>query len=202
MGTPVMLRLRPQQTVLSGLGVAGAVLAAVVVTFALASGIIAYRITTEAPLVPSTSALVLDPLRAGARTAEPLVLRRTGQTAAGTRTLVRGGAVTGASTRGSANASLTTARGGLATDIAPQAGGLGTSGGSDETAQPGGGGRGSVGAVLEQTTQVVGATTGSVGRRLQGITGELDTRTREHVSTVLRRTAAAVARLLAGPPEG
>ncbi|MEA2148737.1 MAG: hypothetical protein QOD69_567, partial [Solirubrobacteraceae bacterium] len=65
MGTPVMLRLRPQQTVLSGLGVAGAVLAAVVVTFALASGIIAYKITTEAPLVPSTSALVLDPLRAG-----------------------------------------------------------------------------------------------------------------------------------------
>jgi hypothetical protein len=197
-----MSRLRPQQTVLPGLGVAGAVLAAVVVTFALASGIIAYRITSEKPLVPAPRALVLDPLRTGERTAQPLVLRRTGETAAGARTPVRGGAAPVASTSGSADASFSAPRGGLASATAPQAGGLGTSGGAETAPSGGGGGRRPVGAVLEQTTQAVGATTGSLGRRLDGITGELDTHARARVSTVLRRTAAVVERLLGGPSQG
>jgi hypothetical protein len=146
---------------------------------------------------------VLDPLRTGERTAQPLVLRRTGETAAGARTPVRGGAAPVASTRGSADGSLSAPRGGLASATAPQAGGLGTSGGPAETAPSGdGGGRGPVGAVLEQTTQAVGATTGSLGRRLAGITGELDTHARDRVSTVLRRTAAVVERLLGGPSQG
>jgi hypothetical protein len=197
-----MLRLRPQQTVLSGLGVAGAVLAAVVVTFALASGIIAYKITTEAPLVPATSTLVLDPQRSADRPAKPLVLRRRSgrtpqRTAARVRTVVRRGEVSGTTTPGSADASLSAP---VAPGPGSQGGGPGTSGGPAETARPVAGA--SVGSALELTTKAVGATTGSLGRRLEGISGNLDTQTRASVDTVLRRTAAAVARLLGGPPQG
>jgi hypothetical protein len=198
-----MLRLRPQPTVLSGLGVAGAVLAAVVVTFALASGIIAFRVTTEEPLVSPSSALVLDPLRTGDLAAKPLVLRRAVRTAAGRRTAARGAAAPGASTRGGADASLSAPVGGLASAPGSQADDLGASSGPAETAQPGASaGASGGGSTLEVTTRALGATTGSLGRRLQGITGEVDTRSREGVNTILRRTAEAVAGLLSGRPQG
>ena len=73
----VPLPNRPQQSMLSGLGVAGAVLAAVVVTFTLASGIIAYTLTSEDPLSPSTGTLVLGSLRTDVARA-PIVLRDPG----------------------------------------------------------------------------------------------------------------------------
>jgi hypothetical protein len=67
---------RPQDALISGVGVAGAVLAAVVVTFALVSGFVAYSFTSVDPLSRSSDALVLGPLRADTTAAEPLVLRR------------------------------------------------------------------------------------------------------------------------------
>jgi hypothetical protein len=66
---------RSQRTLISGLGVAGAVLAAIVVAFAVASGIVAYSLTSLDPLPRSSGALVLAPLRVGVIAPKPLVLR-------------------------------------------------------------------------------------------------------------------------------
>jgi hypothetical protein len=66
---------RPPRTLISGFGVAGSVLAAVVVAFAVASSIVAYSITSVDQLPRSSGALVLDPLRTADVAAKPLVLR-------------------------------------------------------------------------------------------------------------------------------
>jgi hypothetical protein len=60
---------------MSGFGVAGSVLAAVVVAFTVASGMVAYSLTSVDPLPRSSGALVLDPLRTSVIAAKPLVLR-------------------------------------------------------------------------------------------------------------------------------
>jgi hypothetical protein len=66
---------RPPRTLISGFGVAGSVLAAVVVAFAVASSIVAFSITSVEPLQRSSGALVLHPLRTAVVAAKPLVLR-------------------------------------------------------------------------------------------------------------------------------
>ncbi len=190
-----MPRIRPQQTVLSGLGIAGAVLAAVVVTFALASGIIAYSLTAAEPLVSSSAALVLDPVSATGLTRAPLVLRRSrGASAsrASTAAALPPGRGTGAS------GSLTPARGG-GVDVQTPSATQGSSKGGDQPTQPvAAGGRRPVGTAIDDTAQAVGATTGSLGRGLQAATEELKTGTHALVHTAVTRTAAALGRLL-GP---
>jgi hypothetical protein len=68
---------RPQRTLISGIGAAASVLAAVVAAFAVASGIVAYSLTSVDPLPRLSGALVLDPVRTGVIAAKPLVLRPT-----------------------------------------------------------------------------------------------------------------------------
>src|SRR3954464_1322346 len=68
---------RPRNTLISGIGVAGAVLAAVVATFALVSGMVAYDLTSVDQVPRSSDALVLGALRADGRSATPLVLGST-----------------------------------------------------------------------------------------------------------------------------
>jgi hypothetical protein len=185
---------RPQQSLLSGLGVAGAVLAAVVVTFALASGIIAYSLTSEEPLVASSTALVLDPLRTSDRSDTPLVLRR----------------ARAASTGVSARAASAPDRGGAAGAMSPARGRMAVSGGSGDAAAGASDGptataeptpailpRKPVGQALHDTTHAVTATTDTLARRLDA-TGDA---TRQLVHAAAERTAAALARLL-GAPQG
>ena len=189
-----MPRLRLQRSVLSGLGVAGAVLAAVVVTFALASGIIAYSLTSPEPLVASSTVLVLDPLRTTDRGATPLVLRRAPASGASARTA----AAPAQANRGGAAGTLSPARGrvSVSAGAGPQDSGGGASTAPSVTAQPTPGiQRKPVGAALEDTTDAVGATTDSLTRRLDA-TGDA---TRELVRTAADRTAAALARLLGAP---
>jgi hypothetical protein len=68
---------RPPRTLISGIGAAASVLAAVVAAFAVASGIVAYSLTSVDPLPRLSGALVLDPVRTGVIAAKPLVLRPT-----------------------------------------------------------------------------------------------------------------------------
>src|SRR3954447_10820420 len=111
-----MLRVRrPQHTFLSGLGMAGAgpsagaVLAAVVVAFTVASGIIAYSLTSEDPVAGSSSAALVLDLRAADTGAAPVVLharttaRRAGERAAGPIQRAR---VAAADVRGAADGAL------------------------------------------------------------------------------------------------
>lgn len=191
-----MPHLRSQQSVLSGLGVAGAVLAAVVVTFALASGIIAYSLTSAEPLAASSSALVLDPLRVGERAAAPLVLRRAPASADGVS--ARAAAAPPAPNGGAAG-SLSPATGGVTPTAGPPDAGSGATGAPSATAQPTPGvlPRRPVGEALEDTTQAVAATTDSLTLRLDA-TGDA---TRELVHTAADRTAAALARLLGIQPQ-
>jgi hypothetical protein len=183
---------RPQQSLLSGLGVAGAVLAAVVVTFALASGIIAYSLTSEEPLVASSTALVLDPLRTSDRTETPLVLRRA--RAASTGVSARAAS---APDRGGAAGSLSPARGRMSVSGGDAA--AGASAGPTATAEPTPAilPRKPVGQALHDTTHAVTATTDTLARRLDA-SGDA---TRQLVHAAAERTAAALARLL-GAPQG
>jgi hypothetical protein len=65
----------PQRTLISGFGAAGSVLAAVVLAFAVTSGIVAYSLSSVDPVPRLSGALVLDPLRTAVIAAKPLVLR-------------------------------------------------------------------------------------------------------------------------------
>jgi hypothetical protein len=172
----VPLPNRPQQSMLSGLGVAGAVLAAVVVTFTLASGIIAYTLTSEDPLSPSTGTLVLGSLRTDvART--PIVLRDPGsggRHALATAGVARAaGGFRGAEGTLSAPAQNTARRAGNA-----QQGGGGADAGAATapTAQPGDISvpprKPGVGT-LSGTSHGLGATTAALTIRLRAITDSL-----------------------------
>jgi hypothetical protein len=193
-----MPRIRPQQPVLSGLGVAGAVLAAVVVTFALASGIISYSLTAQEPLVPSSAALVLDPVSATALTRAPLVLPRSRGAATGRISARAAGVPAGARGAG-ASGSLAPSRAGRILGIQTPGGTQGSTTAGNPAAQPGTGtGRRPVGAALGDTTEAVGATTGSLGRGLHATAVQLKTGTHEIVRTAVGRVGAALAKLV-GP---
>jgi hypothetical protein len=160
---------RPQNTFLSGLGMAGSVLAAVVLAFTVASGIIAYSLTSEDPVATSSSAALVLDLRAADVGDAPLVLharsapRRAGERAAASTQQARAAA---ADVRGAADGALSASSG------TQSSGGGAPNGGSsqnDPTAQTSSG-KLPVGKALGQTTQAVGATTDTVGRRLQGVT--------------------------------
>ena len=204
----MQLLRRPQQFVLSGFGVAGAVLAAVVVTFTLASGIVAYNLTSADPIVTSSHALVLDPLRATGQSAAPLVLRG----ARGVRSRARDTTRAGVARTASAGA---TARGQIKGSLSPH--GSDRSGGRDGVSAqdpvasqpPSTGVRRPVGKALEDTTQAVGATTDSLSRRLQSVTGTLGSHTQQigqESGTALREVVGAgtgaVVRLLSPRSSG
>jgi hypothetical protein len=197
---------------LSGLGVAGAVLAAVVVTFTLASGIIAYTLTSDDPLTPATGALVFDSLRGSDLTAKPIVLRGAGAGAASTPSRSSAAAsaagAPGYGGRG-ARATLSQKTRGRGPGSGAQ-GGAGGAGTTEQSANPGdlGGPRKPVGKALGDTTQAVGATTVSLARRLREITGAVRTAAKpiaqdsgDALRSTVGATTGALARLL-GPGTG
>lgn len=196
---------RPQQSMLSGLGVAGAVLAAIVVTFTLASGIVAYSLTSDDPLTPSSDALVLDSPRSADLAKTPIVLRRAD--ASGTR---RGSSALAATTAGSAgnglaHGSLTADRGRGGSDPGTRDRGtdLPAADAGDQPLPISGPPRRPVGEALGDTTQAVGVTTDSLTRRLQAVSTTLQpvsAGTREALRTTVGATTGALARLLAPPP--
>jgi hypothetical protein len=199
-----MLRVRrPQHTFLSGLGMAGAVLAAVVLAFTVASGIIAYSLTSEDPVAGSSSAALVLDLRAADTGDAPLVLharqaaRNTGDRAAASTQRARAAA---ADVRGAADGALSASSG-------TQSSGAGAPNGassvpSDVTAEAPTG-KLPVGKALGQTTQAVGATTDTVGRRLQDVTDNVTDglapatqQTGALLQAIAQRTSAALDRLL------
>ncbi len=186
-----MPRFRPQQSMLSGLGVAGSVLAAVVVTFALASGIVAYRLTSDDPLARASGTLVLGPQRTDAITRSPLVLRKAVATSPRGRDTAAGAATPG----GGAAGSLTSAGTGRV-DASPQGGGEAAKTPSQSAAPTGVGARTPVGHTLDTTSQAVSATTESLARRLHDVTGQLA----EPTKPVVTGTHDALTRLLRRPP--
>ena len=196
--SPMPRSLRRPQTVLSSLGMAGAVLASVVVTFAVASGLIAYNLTSSDPIpVSSSAALVLD-LRAADSGDAPLVLsarhtsRAHDQRAA---TALRKSAAA-ADVRGLADGSLS-----ASSRSRGASGGAGNTGSGDDPApsprpEPV---RRPVGKALGDTTQAVGATTGSLGRRLETVTdalGPVVQQTGELVQAIAVRTSTTLDELL------
>jgi hypothetical protein len=194
---------------LSGLGVAGAVLAAIVLTFTLASGIVAYSLTSSDPLTPSSNALVLDSRTAKLAT-KPLVLHRADATATGARkrSTALAAAAAGGAGQGVARGSLTAdrARGG-SNPGAPNSGGEAST--PDTAGQPGAvsAPKKPVGAKLNDTTQAVGASTDSLARHLRAVTAELAARTqpladgtRDSVRNTVGTTTGTLARLLGSHP--
>jgi hypothetical protein len=196
---------------LPGLGVAAAVLSAVVATFALASGIVVYDLTSVDPLAPPSGTLVLDPLRPGEIAARPLVLRGARAAATARRSAVPVAAAT---------ALVSPGRG--AVDGPPPPANVGS---SDPVSHVGGDGvAGPVQAVRPvpdralrpagATVQAVGALTDRLARRLRASAAALATRTEAGGDTVaaaladagggLREavggTGRALDRLLGGPP--
>jgi hypothetical protein len=180
---------RPPRTLVSGVGVAGAVLAAVVLAFAVASGFVAYNLTSVDPLPRTSSALVLDSLRTGDAAAKPLVLRR-----APGPTAHRGAAAKpGAARSGVASARVhgtvaddLSARPGrrFVADAEPQRAGddAGRSAAPaqpapDRLLQP-------VGDAIGATGQAVGATTDSLAARLDTVTAAAGARTAPVATTV------------------
>jgi hypothetical protein len=193
----------------SGLGVAGAVLAAVVVTFTLASGIVAYSLTSSDPLTPSSNTLVLES-RAGKLAAKPLVLHRATAAATAAR---NGSSPFAAAAAGGAGPGV--ARGSLTADRGRGGSNPGPNGPGDDASTPGTAGqpgpvsppRKPVGAKLGTTTQRVGATTDSLARRLRAVTAELATQTqpladgtRDAVRNTVGTTTGTLARLLGSHP--
>jgi hypothetical protein len=182
---------RPQQTVLSSVGVAGAVLAAVVVTFALASGIVTYNLTSVDPLPRPSGTLVLAPIAAGVTSAKPLVLRRT-RAAAAKRPAAGAVAVSAATPRRDVVASRRHGRGSPAT-TKPQAAGENPAAPAQPAADratpepllaP-------VGDAVGATGQAVGATTDSLARRLDTVAAAVG-----GTADVLRTTADGSGRLV------
>jgi hypothetical protein len=195
---------RPQHTFLSGLGMAGAVLAAVVLAFTVASGIIAYSLTSEDPVAGSSSAALVLDLRAADAGDAPLVLhartaaRRTGERAAAPTERAR--AASAADVRGAADGALSASSG-------TQSSGAGAPNGASsvpsDAAAEAPAGKLPVGKALGQTTQAVSATTDTVGRRLQGVTDNVTDglapatqQTGALLQAIAQRTSAALDRLL------
>jgi hypothetical protein len=182
---------------LSGLGVAGAVLAAIVVTFTLASGIVAYSLTSDDPLTPASGALVLDSLalRSGELAGRPIVLRSADATASARRSSSAVAAVAGGSGgHGVAHGSLTAdpVRGGAGPGDGDDAG---TDGGAEPvpvSAPP----RRPGATALQDTTQAVGATTDSLARRLKVAAAD----TRDALRSTVGATTGTLARLLGSHP--
>jgi hypothetical protein len=179
---------RPPRTLISGLGVAGAVLAAVVMAFAVASGFVAYNLTSVDPLPRSSGALVLDPLRTGAVAAKPLVLRPAPTPAARRRAAANARAARS----GVASARV---RDTVADGLSPRAGRRASAGAEPQRAgdaerpaapaqpapdhllQP-------VGDAVGATGQAVGATTDSLANRLDTVTAAVGARTEPAATTV------------------
>jgi hypothetical protein len=211
---------RPPRTLISGFGVAGAVLAAVVVAFTVVSGFVAYSLTTVDPLPRSSGALVLDPLRPGAVVAEPLVLRpapATRRRAAAKAGAARSG-IAGARAQSEGRSHLAGHRSGA--ELPPHG-----AGSADRPATPSAPAAPAhpapdrllkpVGEAVGATGKAVGATTDSLARRLDGVTAAVGARTEPVAATVeaateatidaLRATAdrsgKTVGRLLGAPPQ-
>jgi hypothetical protein len=196
---------RPQRTLVSGVGVAGAVLAAVIVTFTLVSGIVAYNLTSVDSLPRTSDTLVLESLRTDAAAAEPLVLRRARVPAAQRRSAPAAAAPAPArtSTRRPAVAVVAPQVGGgsAATTQPPQHPAEGAAvpparPAPDRVLEP-------VGHALGATGQAVGATTQSLARRIDAVTataGAAVAATRDVLSTTADRSGRLVGRLLDGPP--
>lgn len=196
---------RPQQTVLSGLGVAGAVLAAVVVTFAVASGIVAYSLTSADPIAAPATELVLNPLRPGQTATAPLVLR-TAAPAPRRRSSDRAAATTAAADRRAAHGSLTTQDGGREVADDPHGHSTGAEPGDQTSSRPPARELAPVNDAVGATGDAVDATTGPLARRLRATVEQLGTRTERTVTEtrdVLENAAGnsgrAVGRLLDPP---
>jgi hypothetical protein len=201
---------RPRNTLISGIGVAGAVLAAVIATFALVSGIVAYDLTSVDQLPRSSDALVLGALRADSRSAKPLVLGRTHAPAAQRGPAPAGPAAAPALARAGSRAPAVTAlspqgeRGSDPETEPQQHAGDGGSGGAppsvhrapDRPLEP-------VGDAIGATGEAVGATTESLARRIDAVAvtaGAAVAATRDVVRTTVDRTGRVVGRLLGGSP--
>jgi hypothetical protein len=178
---------RPQHTVLSGLGVAGVVLASVVLTFTVASGIIAYSLTSEDPLPSTSSAALVLSLSAAHPGDKPLILHgnrttrlRTGAPAAAPRANAAAPQARGRADGALSASSENRGSGGVAADgLVPVPGDQ--SAGRQPVRRP-------IGKALGDTTHAVGATTDSLGRRLDGVTDRLAA----HVAPVVQQTGAIV----------
>jgi len=196
---------RPQQTLFPGLGVAGTVVAAVIATSALASGIVAYSLSSKDPLARPSAALVLDPVRPDTIAETPPV-RRGAREPATSRRSRRAAVVAAGADRQGAVGSLPFPQGvAPGSDPGPQHGGDGVAG-PERTAQP----------VPDRAPEPVHRRTGSLAGGLRATAGVLGTDTEAIASTVvvalddtgdaLRNVAGgagtAVARLLVRPPAG
>ena len=190
---------RPPRTIASSVGVAGAVLASVVVTFALASSLVAYNLTSVDPVPRPSRPLVLAPVGARVTTAKPLVLRparaTTAQQAAAPAAVVRPVAV--AKPAGDGAAVALRRRGTRATPKPQDAG--------DTTIAPAKPASdppapqpllSPVGETVGATGQAVGATTDALGRRLDTVTAAAG----DALRTTADRSGRVVGRLLGGSP--
>jgi hypothetical protein len=211
---------RPPRTLISGLGVAGGVLAAVVMAFAVASGFVAYSLTSVDPLPRSSGALVLDPLRTGAVAAKPLVLRP----APAVTPRRRAAANAGAARSGVASARV---RHTVADGLSPRAGRRTIAGAEpqragDDAGRPAAPSQPApdhplqpVGGAIGATGQAVGATADSLANRLDTVTAAVGARTEpvatavgavadattEALRTTVDRSGKVVGRLLGGTPQ-
>lgn len=149
---------------------AGSVLAAVVLAFAVASGIIAYSLTSEDPVATSGSAALVLDLRAADSADAPLVLHARRAARAGRdqpAAPARRAATVAADVRGAADGALS------ASSRTQSSGGGAPNGASSVPDHAGAGAEPAeppVVKALGETTQAVGATTDTLGRRLQGVT--------------------------------
>jgi hypothetical protein len=198
----------PQRTLISGLGVAGSVLAAVVLAFAVTSGIVAYSLSSVDPVPRLSGALVLDPLRTAVIAAKPLVLRPARPVARR-----RASAAAGAGPA----AAVATVRNGLSlhtgdlpvTVSDPQDGGnadrpaASTQPAPDHLLEPAGDAVGATGHAVGATTDSLTTITTAVAARtepLASIVAAVVDATTEALRTTVDRTGKVVGRLLAGPP--
>jgi hypothetical protein len=201
---------RPRNTLISGVGVAGAVLAAVVATFALVSGIVAYNVTSVDQLPRSSDALVLGALRADSESATPLVLGRPHAPATQRRPAPAAPDARPALARAGTRAPAVTALsppGERASDPKSepqQHAGDGDGGGAPPSVQP------APDRPLEPVGDAIGATGEAVGATTESLTRRIDTvavtagaavaATRDVLRTTADRTGRAVGGLLGGSP--
>jgi hypothetical protein len=202
---------RPPRTLISGLGVAGAVLAAVVIAFAAVSGIVAYSLTSVDPLPRADSALVLDPLRTNAHVAKPLVLRpapparRRAVSSVGT---ARSGVASARAQRTAGDALSPRAGRRALAGAAPQHDGAAP---ADRPVAPAGAAHAApdpllqpVGDAIGATGEAVGATTDSLARRLDTVTatvGAVTGVTTDTLRTTADRSGKVLGRLLGASPQ-
>jgi hypothetical protein len=192
---------RPQPTVLSGVGVAGAVLAAVVVTFALASGIVTYNLTSSDPLPRPSGTLVLAALGADVTSGKPLVLRRVRAATATPPAAPAVDAVARVSAKPDREAVALARHGrGSRATTKPQPGDA-----PPAPAQPASDPAqpqpllAPVGDAVGATGQAVGATTESLARRVDTVAAAVGT-TADVLRTTVDGSGRVVGRLLGDPP--